>query len=403
LEFDVIALHTHPNDPLPNLAFYDQPGSIIFFNYGDHQFTVSMDVARVVADLRLTGQDLTFSRRASGPRKCLVPLPLIDDKPFHPDKAGARRKLGLPIDAPIALTLGEWFKYQPALGYNFPEALSSICKEDPRVIVVAIGISELEVPPILNRLPRERFRPVGFVHDPEILDLYYSAADIYLDCFPCGSGTSFLDAARHALPVQRLSNPYVPILQSDDLALDSVLSRASNQSEYVAGVLEWLRWPESKRTELGGRFRAAVLREHCGISWKKKWLNPALNALDFTGPSAAQLKNEVAEGEQDHYLGLALVCIDACPASMRVAATILEDPEIDWRIRISGLWHSIKPWLFDTAHDGMARERFVIFRNLVKTVLPKPIVIVVAKLLHPILKRLQDQGVEALHRADKSA
>jgi hypothetical protein len=32
LEFDVIVLHTHPNDPLPNLAFYDQPRPVIFFN-----------------------------------------------------------------------------------------------------------------------------------------------------------------------------------------------------------------------------------------------------------------------------------------------------------------------------------------------------------------------------------
>lgn len=271
MAYDAIILHIHPNDPLPNVALYDRPRPVMFFNHADHGFTLGTEVATVIADIRLAGQDISIGYRASGPRKCLVPIPLTDDRPSPSDKVEARRRLGLPIDAPIALTLGEWFKYQPALGYNFPEALSAICKSDPRIVIVAIGISRSDIEGLseLNGLDKQCFRPVGFVHDSQILDLYYSAADIYLDCFPCGSLTSLLDAARHALPVQRLNNDVTPLLRNDDLAMDSVLTAASSVSEYVAGALEWLRGSERNRTELGSRFRASVQEEHCGASWKE--------------------------------------------------------------------------------------------------------------------------------------
>ncbi len=387
-DYDVIVLHTHPNDPVPNLAFHDQPVLVLFFNHADHSFVLGMDVSTVVADLRLAGQDLTFSHRAQAPLKCLIPVPLIDNVPSSRNKAEARRRLRLPFDAPIALTIGERYKYQPALGYSFPDVLSSFCHADPRVIVVAIGISELDCPPELDRLTKEQFRPVGYIIDPEALDLYYAASDIYLDCFPCGSGTALLDAARHALPVQRMNNVRCPILQSDDLALDSVLTRASNQSEYVAGALEWLDWPETRRAELGSHLRAAVLKEHCGASWKSKWLDPALNALNSPDLTAIAPKINVEDREPGHCQSLLALRNNAHPASMFIATTILEIPEIDRKIRISGVWRSVKPLLFDSAQAGTSRERFSIFRNLLKTVLPRPFVIIAARLLHPILKML---------------
>jgi hypothetical protein len=226
------------------------------------------------------------------------------------------------------------------------------------------------------------------VVDPGILELYYSAADVYLDCFPCGSLTSVLDAARHALPVQRLNNSYLPLLWLDDLALDSVVTGAPNQSDYVAGVLQWLQWPESKRSELGGRLRAAVLQEHCGASWKTKWLDSAVNALSAPCEDPVQSRRERLKAEQDRYLGLAgLEWVDQ-PVSMFVAVAVLGMDEVHRRIRISGVLRSVKPLLFDTVHDGMARERFLIFKELMKTILPTTLVSVMGKMLRPILKRL---------------
>ena len=79
-----------------------------------------------------------------------------------------------------------------------------------------------------------RFMPVGAVEDREILELYYRAADIYLDAYPTSSLTATLDAARHGLPVQRLRNRYRCLLWCDDPALDSVMPGAATQEEFIA-------------------------------------------------------------------------------------------------------------------------------------------------------------------------
>ncbi len=388
MEFDAIILHIHPNDPLPNLAFFDHPRPVLFFNHADHVFSLGTDVATAIADIRLAGQDISTRLRSKGPHKCLLPIPLIDDKPFPSDKADARRKLGLPLDAPIALTIGEWYKYQPTLGYDFAKTLNFICAADARVVVVAVGISELKDNSDLNHLSGARFRPVGFVHDPEILDLYYMAADVYLDSIPCGSLTCLLDAARQALPVQRLNNPYLPILWSDDPALDSVLPGVNEQDEYIASALEWLLWSEPKRMALGERFRSAVLHEHCGEDWKNKWLEPVLKVLMLSEPAIAEPPKEAVGDLADDISALATLPRDESPASMLLAATLLEIPDLDRRIRWYAIRRSIKPLLFDTEQDGNGLERFLVFRRLVKTVLPRPVIIATASLLRPFLSKL---------------
>ena len=388
LGFDVIILHTHPNDPLPNLAFHDRPRPVIFFNHSDHTFTLGMDTAKVVADLRPFGLELSKRFRAPAPQKVMLPLPLHDQGPANWDRTDARRKLGLPADALIALTIGERYKFTPMHGYSFPALVQSLCAGNPRVLIVAVGISESDPFPGLGQLVEGRFMPVGVIKDRDILELYYRAADIYLDSFPCTSLTAVLDAARHSLPVQRLCNPHLRLMWCDDPGLDSVMPGVVTQDEYVAEVLEWLRWPETKRSELGSRFRSSLLREHCGASWKDKWLDPAVNALSLDGVAGVQPRHEGVEERQDDYLALTAARWDDRPASMLIAVTILETPEVDLSIRISGVWHSILPWLFDTAHDGMKRKRFFVFKSLVKSVLPRPVVIIGSKLLHPVLKAL---------------
>ena len=392
LGFDVVILHTDPYDPLPNLAFYDQPRPVVFFNHTDHVFTLGMDVARVVADIRGVGHDISVRFRAKAPRKVMLPLPLLDDGFGSWSKMDARQRLRLPIDAPIALTIGEPYKFSPLFGFSFPALVQSLLEGDPRLLIIAIGISESEPFPELKRLTRGRFMPVGVVEDRDTLELYYSAADVYLDSFPCGSLTAVLDAARHGLPVQRFSNPYQRLMFCDDLGLDSVTRGASGQEEFAAGVLAWLTWPEGKRSELGGCFRAAVLREHCGASWKARWLEPMIAALSATYGAPSASSPHLPEGEGNSFLGLAGVNWGAhWPAGMFVASAILGTDRVPLRIRISGVLHSIRPLVFDTAGDGMARKRLLMFRWLVASILPKRIFAALGDMLRAIFKRLYHQ------------
>ncbi len=370
LEFEVVVLHTHPNDPLPNLAFHDRPMPVLFFDNGDQLFLLGTAVAQVIA--AGVGLDFVVRHRAPEPKKLLLPLPLLDDEQALCGKAEARSKLGLPADALIALTIGEAYKFESMLGFSFPALIQSLCAGNSRLLVVGIGISESEPWPELSRQTGDRFVPVGRVRERSILELYYRAADVFLDSYPTGSLTAMLDAGRHALPVQRLSTKNIFMVCADDPALDSVLSAVSTQEEFAAGVLEWLAWPEEKRLELGARFRAAVLRDHCGASWKLKWLDPAVRALraPLDEPSASG-RQPTDEKENPFLMPAGFESCAGWPAGMLVAWSALYGP-LPLRIRLEGVLRSIKPLLFDDSVRDFPK-RLLMFTWLVAKCLPKPV------------------------------
>jgi hypothetical protein len=374
MEFDAIVLHIHPNDPLPNLAFYDRPRPVLYFRHSDHVFNLGLDVARVYADIRPVGRAMSVRFCAKEPRKFMLPLPLSDEGLTPCDKAEARRKLGLSIDAFIFLTIGWPLKFVPMAGYNFAEVVQSLCEANPRVYVVAVGISESEPFPGLGQSMGGRFLPVGVIKEREILELYYRATDIYLDAYPHSSGTAVLDAARHGLPVQRLYNRYRCLLWGEDPGLDSVMRGASTQDKFVAGVLDWLKWPEEKRSDLGRRFRDAVLQDHCGASWKRKWLDPAVNALRLPCEDPMHLGPNWSQEEELSFPGLGETGSESdWPVGMFVAGAILSTDHVPRPIRISGVFRSIRPALFSKAGDGMRRKRLHMFGLLVASLMPNQI------------------------------
>jgi hypothetical protein len=370
-EFDVVVLHIHPNDPLPNMAFYDQPGAIFFFRHADHVFNLGIDVARVVADIRPMGQVMSAHFCSPAPRNLLLPLPLVDQGYVAGGKADARQKLGLPADALIALTIGDPVKFTPVPGYSFPEVVQSLCARNPRVLVLAIGLSESDPFAGLARSVGGQFMPVGVVKDRDLLELYYRAADVYMDAYPSGSLTAVLEAALHGIPVQRCRVPDQSMMWADAATLDQVMRADSNQNEYVARVLEWLEWPEEKRSELGSRFRNAVLRDHCGASWKRKWLDPAIAAL--ISPCDDPLNSRPNDSQKDESsfpgLGKPVLEVDWFDG-MLIAGVIISGDRIPLTIRISGLFHSIRPLLFNTTGQGTIRMRLSIFKILVASCVP---------------------------------
>ena len=388
-EFDVVILHIHPNDPLPNIAFYDRPKPILFFRHADHLFNLGVDVAQVVADFRLVGREMSLHFCSPTPRKVMLPLPIFDEGYVSGGKAAARQELGLPADAPIALTIGESDKFIPMHGYSYSAVVQSLCAENPRLIVVAVGPSESEPFPGLGQLVGGRFKAVGAVNDRDLLELYYRAADVYMDAYPFGSSTAVLDAARHGLPVQRLCVPDRCLMWSDDPALDSVLRADTNQDAYIARVLEWLDWPEERRSELGGRFRDAVLRDHVGASWKSNWLDPAIKALGASVEEGLNAERDDDNNRESDFPGLGKLTVQAdWFDGMLIAGVILSVVDISRAIRISAVLHSIRPLVFNTTGDGTIRMRVLMFRALISSCLPMRIRMPIRRLRHAIFKNL---------------
>ncbi len=384
-EYDAIILYIHTHDPLPNVAFYDRPKPVLFYNHADHMFSLGTGVASVIADIRPVGHEYSMRFRSPAARKVLIPLPLPEDAYAPADKAEARRRLGLPADKPVALTIGELYKLIPVAGYNFSAVVQSLCKANSQVLFIAVGISESEPFPELKALTKGRFIPAGIVKDPHLMETYYRAADIYLDSFPCTSLTAVLDAARHGLPVQRLCNPYQRLVWCDDPGLDSVMRGAYSQEEYIAGALAWLGWPAEKRAELGSRFRNAILQEHCGAAWKQKWLDPAIHALNLPGGDPRIDLHDAPPGKEFSFLGLGRASWTTdWPASMFIAGAILSAGDLPRPIRISGILRSIKPLLFDSSGDGMAGKRLLILLRLATPIKARDIYAALRKIVRSL-------------------
>ncbi len=395
-EFDVVVLHIHPNDPLPNLAFYDQLRPVLFFRHADHVFNLGIDVARVVADIRPMGRAMSARFCSPALRNVLLPLPLLDEGYVSGGKEEARKKLGLPADALIALTIGEPVKFTPVPGYSFPAVVQSLCEGNPRVLMLAIGLSESDPFPMLGQSVGSRFMPVGIVNDRDLLELYYRAADVYMDAYPSGSLTAVLDAALHGIPVQRCCVPNQSMMWPDAAALDPVVRADSKQDEYVARVLEWLTWPEGKRSELGSRFRNAVLRDHCGAAWKRKWLDPAVAALISPGDGLPNSTPNGSQRDESSFPGLGETVLEGNSyAGMLIAGIINSDNSIPRPIRISGAFHSIKPLLFHTPSDGTTRKRFLMLRALVSSCLPMWVRMPLRKLRSTVFKNSRHQPESA--------
>jgi len=390
--FDAVVLHIHPNDLLPSLAFYDRPRPVLYFRHSDHLFNLGLDLAQVVADIRPVGHEMSVHCCAKAPRKVMLPLPLVDEELAPCDKAEARRKLGLPADAFVFLTIGWPYKFTPIDGYNFSEVVRSLCASNTRVSVIAIGPSESTPFPGLGQSMAGRFLPVGSVKDREILELYYRATDIYLDAYPSSSLTGVLDAARHGLPVQRLYNRSQCLMWGNDVGLDSVMLGASTQEEFIRTSLEWMEWPEEKRQELGARFREAVLRDHCGASWKSRWLDPAVKALMLPAATSAELEPKDSQRNEASFPGLGIAVSEYdWPSDMFVAATINDDGSLPRPIRISGVLHSIWPLLIHAPDDRTGQRRLSMFTSLVSSCMPDQVRTAIRWMRRAIFKNLRHQ------------
>jgi hypothetical protein len=371
LEYDAIVLHVHPYDLLPNLAYHDRPRPILFFRHADHAFNVGLDLARVIADFRPVGHQMSMHYGPDVPLKAMLPLPLLDEESIHCSKREARERLGLSVDGLIALTIGSSYKFEPTDGYSFAAVVRSLCEANSRLRIVAVGPSESTPFPGLRESMDGRFLPVGIVRDPDVLELYYRSADIYFDAYPNGSGIAVLDAALHGLPILRFYNPQWCLMWSDDPGLDSVWRGMATQEELVATAQEWLEWPEEKRLELGARFREVVLRDHCGTSWRSKWLDPAVKALVTPADSTMAQAPISAVTRQQEFPGLGITFShNDWPSGMFIAGTLNPDRFFPTSIRLSGALRSIQPLFFDRSGERTSLLRLSMFAELIAACVP---------------------------------
>lgn len=209
-QFEFIVLHVHPDDVIPLLAFGNKEFTrpIIFFNHADHRFWLGVSISDIVADLRSFGQSITLNKRGAKNSIILgIPIDAIESKSTK-SKTDIRKKLALPINKKIILSIGGAHKYKPLGNYNFINVAKEILEEHQEAIFILIG-PDFKVFPdweVASETYDNRIKALGYMPHKAIFD-YIIACDLVLDSFPMSGGTALIDAISCQKPVLSLVNP----------------------------------------------------------------------------------------------------------------------------------------------------------------------------------------------------
>jgi len=259
---DVVVLHTHPNDPLPVLAFgVDGGPPVILFNHADHVFWLGASVADIVAEIRPVGRDLSLRRR--GVRSSsLLPVPLVSDE-LPMGRTEARQRLGLDEKTTVLLTISSAYKYAPFGGYDFLSLARKVIDENPQAVLLAVGPDDGGKWAEHREGTKGRIRALGEQRD---IGVFYAAADIFVDSFPYGSMTAMLEAGMHGIASVGLLNPLSRVNLAGDISQERCGTHHPTREGFVA-ELNRLIGDVAYRVQKGDELARAVREDHLMPDW----------------------------------------------------------------------------------------------------------------------------------------
>ncbi len=207
LSYEYIILHIHMDDPIATIAFgtekFTRP--VIFFNHADQLFWIGKSISDATFDFK-TIKTITASKRLITNNVYKCPIPTLPNT-NTPDKQSARKKLDFAPDEKILVTAGHYYKYNSFFDNSFMLVIDEILSSHKDVKLYAIGIGDknenwLELSKYFDK---QLFLLPSINFDEGYLD-YIAAADIYLNSYPLGGGTTLIDAINCKTPFVSLEN-----------------------------------------------------------------------------------------------------------------------------------------------------------------------------------------------------
>jgi glycosyltransferase involved in cell wall biosynthesis len=265
---DVVVLHVHPYDVVPVLAFADKRNTppIVFVDHADHAFWVGASVTDVLASMRDSGANLALARRGFSPERItLLPIVLGPAKRTL-SRSEAKARLGLAPDAIVLLSIARPHKYTPFDERSLLSALLPVLAKYRQAQLLVIGPEDKE-PWTSSRLQTQgRVRALGMREDTEV---FYQAADIYVDSFPIVSITSLLEAGSYGTPLVSLCpHEQGSVLCADTPALARCLIQASSVEACQAELASLIEDGE-RRQRLGLETSESIGAIHSGSGWQR--------------------------------------------------------------------------------------------------------------------------------------
>jgi hypothetical protein len=200
-------------------------------------------------------------------RAVILPVPLSDQWPSSAEerlneRAKIRKRLAIPERATVLLTVGSAAKYRSIPGLDFVATATEIIRQCPDTYLIAVGPEDKGEWGAARKATAGRILPIGYQRDT---GPFCCAADIYLEGFPTGSLTAFLEAGLAGLPCVRSPRECVPPFCSDGLSLRDT-PQPADLKDYVSQV-QSLVADSHKRVLQGRKLQEATKRYHCLPAW----------------------------------------------------------------------------------------------------------------------------------------
>ncbi|MBW4534572.1 MAG: hypothetical protein KME09_11620 [Pleurocapsa minor HA4230-MV1] len=302
---DIVVIHTLEHDVIPMIAFANKEQSppIIYVNHGDHWFWLGAGISDIVVNLRESGMRLSLKRRGIEEQRNLLLPTILEPSLRKLSRLEAKRQLGIDENAVMLFSIARVAKYRTINGLSFADAHVPLLKKYKQAILVVIGPGDGEED--WSLAIEQTQRRIKVLRQTKATDIFFQAADIYVDSYPFVSITSLLEAGSYSLPlVSRYpySSDACEILGADMPGLDGNLIRVQNIDEYTA-VLSGLVEDEKFRLALGNATKSKIEENHWGNNWQSS-LNE-IYAYATKIPRVTKklnLVNEMFLGEPDIFL-----------------------------------------------------------------------------------------------------
>lgn len=300
-DYTACIMHVGQAEAIPTLAFARPEGpATMFVDHADHSFWLGIATTDVVIHQRPVGAHLCEARRSA--RQChILPIPLmptpeqlevipLTEQQISERRALARDSLGVGENQIMGLTVGRQEKYQPTHNDNFFREAIRLAHKHPQMILHVVGVEKSQAESwVGERFPDDQFYFYGEVSVRHELRL---AADFYLESYPFGSQTAFLEAAQSGIPGVR-AHVDTPLLATSETAVDSLIEVPANENEYWQHV-EKLIEDTDNRQHIARQLKEQVQAAHTGLTWRN-----SLNELYKLVLSVKHSPGELDETSED--------------------------------------------------------------------------------------------------------
>lgn len=263
----IIMLHQHPDDLLPSLTLpvLNESYRILFFNHADHCFSLGLETADEVINIRQEAHNITVYER-NQPYSHILHLPILKNESDTLDKVLIRNKWGIQADQKLGLCIGNPQKFIPGVNHHFFKTLHAALDRNPQLVVFIIGVTTEHAQHFqLGYEAHERLQLLGPIADPSELQ---QISDLVIDPMPMGSYTALLETAFYgALPLVCYGT--IPLFNLyDDPALSGLFTIAKNEAEYLDQLESLLKKSDQGLKDI---MQQQIEREHGAEKWLSVW------------------------------------------------------------------------------------------------------------------------------------